>query len=258
MPKQKTENARRNTRTRSTPDTKKTRTNKPRALHWQLPESLGIPPDPVRMVINFHDQAVVVKTFGEINAVKIVSANDIAHALSEELGYSTGILPGAADSANTLYWQNTKDGPVLALYEPPRVCKLVMDKYDKEPKVYEVPAPGLVFLCRAAKAPAVFAVKQRPAGEMEKLYHAPFPNVYENGKSCPGSHRYPADTGKIPEHFLRSLFAGSGYCKLSDKFGGDVVKLWESLKGKKEYPLDDLIEWGPLANLVKGGFPGDE
>jgi hypothetical protein len=227
---------------------------KPQALKWALPAGMDIPPDPIMLSLNFHEQAVVLKTYGETNTVKIVSANDVAHALSEELGYSTGLLPASA-----LWWKNTAAGPITAIYEPPRVRRLAVDQYSKEPRRYDIPLPGLVFLCHSAKAPAVYAVKARPKLLSDVVYHAPFPNVYAKGTTCPGNHRYPADPGEIVEDFFRSFFSGEiSSNPRSHKFQSDMTKLWTSLEGKKEYPLDDLVRLGTLKDIEGGNVFDDK
>ncbi|GAI49377.1 unnamed protein product, partial [marine sediment metagenome] len=61
---------------------------------WAVPEELGIPPDPLRLRLDFHHQAVEMTFFeGETVTSKVVSAMDVAHALASELSFGSGLLP---------------------------------------------------------------------------------------------------------------------------------------------------------------------
>jgi len=215
-----------------------------------VPESLQVPPDPLRLRLDFHEQAVLMTEFGqqEPGSVKIVSAADIAHALATSLSYSTGILP-----ENALWWSYTADGPVVALYEPPRIRKLALQtSASKPPRRFAVPMPGLIFLCRPARQPWVYAVSKRPCGEKDIVYHAPLCNLHEDGKSCPGNHRYPANIGEIPESFFRSFFTATDVLSgRSKKFPDNVVRLWEWLDGKKRYPFADLMKLGTVKDIME-------
>ena len=75
-----------------------------------------------------------------------------------ELPSNTGLLP-----KNTLWWANTSEGAIFALWEEPKVWKLALqDEALKAPRRFECPMPGLIFLCSSAKTPWVFATKRRP------------------------------------------------------------------------------------------------
>ena len=77
--------------------------SKAEVFGWAIPEELGIPPDPLRCQINFHNQATILKFFqGDTVKTKVVSAADVAFALATNLSFGTGLLP-----AGTLWWRNT-------------------------------------------------------------------------------------------------------------------------------------------------------
>lgn len=220
----------------------------PPALSFAVPALLEVPPDPLRLRVDFHNQAVSLTTFtGDVAETKLVSALDVAHALASELSYSTGILP-----ENVLWWTNTTDGPVTALYEAPRIRRVALqDVFGKPPKRFTIPLPGLVFLCTPGHAPAVYAVKHRPTKKTDEVYHAPLCNVYETGETCPGNHKYPTNVGDTVESFFQSFFTRSA--KLggrSKKYEHDVSALWKWLDKKKEYPLDDLVQFGTVSDIA--------
>ena len=87
------------------------------AFSWAVPEELGIPPDPLRLRLDFHHQATVMTIFQESTTItKPVNAMDVAHALASDLSFGTGLLP-----PGTIWWKNTRGGPIFALYVEPKV-----------------------------------------------------------------------------------------------------------------------------------------
>ena len=225
-----------------------TPSNKAPGFGWAVPDELGIPPDPLRLRLDFHHQAVVMTSFeGETVSSKVVSAMDIAHSLAGELSFGSGLLPD-----KTLWWQNTKSGPVVAIYSEPQVRQLALQvNIKKPPRRFKVPMPGLIFLCRPASPPWVYAVKRKPTKETDIVYHAPLANVFNNGRSCPGSHRYPVRVGDIVQSFFMSFFSQTADLRnRSKKFPQDVIHLWEFMDEKKKYPMDDLVQLGTVRDLM--------
>ena len=55
-----------------------------------------------------------------------------------------------------------------------------------------------------------------------------------------------------PESFFTSFFTvAANYEGRSKKYGKDLLKLWESIDGKKKYPLGDLVPAGKIGNLLR-------
>jgi hypothetical protein len=75
--------------------------------------------------------------------------------------------------------------------------------------------------------------------------------VYTDGKTCPGSHQYSDNLVKIPEEFFTAFFTQSLGGEVSRSHGHDLLKLWESIDGKKRYPLRDLMPCGKVEDLLK-------
>jgi len=218
------------------------------AYDWAIPEQLEVPPDPLRLRLDFHNQVTIMYLFdGEVAAVQVVSAMDAAHALSRELSFNTGLLP-----TNTLWWANTREGPIYALWVEPKVWKLALqDEPMKPPRRFTCPMPGFIFLCSPGQPPWVFAVKRKPTKLSDLIYKAPLCNLYKTGRSCPGSHKYPMDVGKVPDSFFRSFFSPTADLKnRSEMFPDNVVHLWEFLDGKKKYPTNDLVKHGTVKDLM--------
>lgn len=217
-------------------------------FNWAVPESLGLPPDPVKLVLEFHGQAVVMHVFeNELATTKVVWAMDIARVLARELPSSSGLL-----AKNALWWGDTPGGPVTAIWQEPRVWRVALQEEALgTPRRFTIPMPGLIFLCRAGQAPGVYSAKRRPTRETDLVYRAPLCNLFQDGRNCPGSHTYPMDVGEIPDSFFRSFFTATADLRdRSKQFPDNIVKLWEFLDGKPDYPLADLVRHGTVHDLM--------
>jgi len=216
---------------------------------WAVPKELGIPSDPLRLRLDFHHQSAVMTFYqGDTVVTRQVDAMDVAHALASDLSFSSGLLP-----ANTLWWQNTKEGPVFAIYVEPQIRKLALrDQVDKAPRRFKIPLPGLVFLCSPGKPPWVFAVKKKPTKVTDIVFRAPLCNIFQNGRSCPGSQTYPTRVADIVQSFLISFFSQTADLRnRSMLFPHNIVQLWEHLDNKKVFPNNDLIVHGTIKDLMQ-------
>jgi hypothetical protein len=216
---------------------------------------LGITKDKLLLSLHLYEQSIVLQTHDlrdKAKAYRLIDAHDIANVLAGSLTFGTGILPGDEKSLNALWWSNSKNGPVTALWYPPGLRRLAVAKEKVEPERYNIPLPGLIFLCRPGTPPWVYAVGRRPTGPKEKIYKAPFPNVYDAGNTCPGSQTYGQDIKTTPELFLNSFFTGALDQQRTRKYKGELLKMWRELEKKKakEYPLSDLYYQGTLQDLM--------
>jgi len=237
--------------------TQETHTDLPTTLEsngyfqWAIPKALEVPPDPLRLRLDFHSEAVVLKVFeGQFVMTKIVSAMDVAHAISRELEITSGLLP-----KNVLWWSNTPKGAVIAIWEEPRVRRVALQEQALEtPKRYNIPMPGLIFLCRPGESPWVFAAKRRPTSSKDLVYKAPVFNLFADGRNCPGTHKFPQDVAEIPDSFFRSFFSPTAdHHERSVAYPRDLKKRWTTLRGKSRYPLKDLVPHGRVADLMTLG-----
>lgn len=217
-------------------------------FRWAVPKELGIPPDPLRLRLDFHHQATIMTIFQENETiVKPVDAMDVAYALAGDLSFGTGLLP-----LDTLWWKNTRRGPMFALYVEPKIRTVALQQNMRsKPKRFTIPLPGLVFLCMPGVPPWVFAVKSRPTKEKNFVYNAPLANVFADGRSCPGSHEYPTRVADIVQSFFASFFTATAHLEgRSLKFPRNVIDLWKFLDGKKIYPYKDLVKLGSIEDLM--------
>lgn len=218
-------------------------------INWALPESLKVPADELRLRLDFYNQAVVLNTYeNKKQTTRIVSAMDVAHALAKELSFGTGLLPD-----NVLWWTNSNAGPVYAIWEAPRKRVVALQETAlKAPKRFNIPLPGLIFLCSPGKPPWVYAAKKRPTKATDIIYRAPLCNIFNNGRSCPGNHKYPERVQDVVESFFMAFFSATADLQnRSIKHKSSVVKLWESLDGAKQYPLNDLVKHGTVHDLLQ-------
>ena len=231
--------------------TTKVKNDLPSPFKRVLPETLSVGKDRLLMRLNFYSEAIVMEDYERSEnggRYRMVDAYDIAKAIAAEMSFDSGLLP-----ENTLWWANTKDGAQVALWVPPGVRRLALQtEAGKAPLRYDVPLPGLIFLCKAAHPPSVFAVYDRPTGPKDRVYKAPLANVYDNGRTCPGSHTYSANIGDIPDEFFKSFFShAADLGSRSKRFPQDITKMWQKLDKTETYPLLDLVYHGTIADIMR-------
>ncbi|GAH11518.1 unnamed protein product, partial [marine sediment metagenome] len=122
----------------------------------------------------------------------------------------------------------------------------------KPPRRLRLPMPGLIFICSPGRSPRVYAAKRRPSHPGDTIYHAPLFNLFRDGRSCPGTHKFPSQVEEIPENFFTSFFTTTAdHAGRSKRYPSNLLRLWEELDGKKRYPLGDLVPLGKVEDLMK-------
>ncbi len=226
-----------------------TLTKQPGPYQWALPDSLDVPPDELRARLDlYHSSAVLYMVEDGVINTRMVSPREISLALLRNVPLSSGILPEGA-----VWWGQSKEGVAVALWRPPQVWRAALLVKELEPpRRFNLPMPGLIFICWPGRPPMVFAAMKRPKGPETELFHAPLFNVYGDGRTCPGTHRYPDNVGEIPESFFMAFFSmAAAYEKRSKRHPSSLIKLWEEIDGKKRYPLGDLVRAGKVGDLLK-------
>jgi len=221
----------------------------PTAYQWALPEGLDVPPDELRARLDFYQDTTVLYLLDRgVIITRVVSARDVALALLREIPLSSGLLP-----EGTLWWRQGKEGVEVALWRPPRVWSVALVTEPlKPPRRFKLPMPGLIFVCSPGKPPRVYAAKRKPMKPEDILYHAPLFNLFQDGRTCPGTHKFPNNVGDTPESFFQSFFTTeASYHGRSRKYPNDLLKLWEELDGKKRYPLKDLVPLAKVEDIMK-------
>jgi len=160
----------------------------------------------------------------------------------------SGILPEGA-----LFWGQAKEGVQVALWRPPKVWPVALQtEAFKPPRRFKLPMPGLIFVCSPGRPPRVYAARKRPENIKDAVYHAPLFNVFRNGTTCPGTHKYPMNISEIPDSFFASFFSPTAdVAGRSKKHPANLLPLWEEIDGKERYPLKDLVLFGTMEDIMK-------
>lgn len=214
-----------------------------------LPASVRVGQDKLKLRLDIYEETMVLRDCNKTGGgYRIVSPLDVASAISRDMSYASGILP-----PGTLWWSNSTSGSWVAIWIEPGVRRLsIRTGVDKPAERYDVPLPGLIFICQPGRSPWVYAASHRPAAPNDRVYKAPLANVYDTGSTCGGSNDFPDDIAAIPESFLISFFTRHLGTNLSRKYPGDITKMWKALHGKKQYPLSDLVYHGTVADIMQG------
>ncbi len=194
----------------------------------------------LRARLDLFEQSIVLTRYksGAPLSVYEISPDALAVAFSG-LPVMTGLLP-----QDCLFYAGASSVVRLGIYLPPGTHTLTVAG---EPDKWSVPLPGLVFVGNGGQY-RVFAVKQRPAEAAERLFYAPLPNVYQDGKICAGSVSFPAcSTATI--HTAAKLFLGSGFnrdlsagkCRAHND---NVLELLKelSLENRDVFPANQLVK----------------
>ena len=214
-------------------------------VQWATPPDITVPKDDLLMSIDIYTSSIIMTSHREDSKyIRMVSPDDLATALTAKIGLSTGILP-----ANTLWWKRTAASCTTALWRPPQVWRAALQHEPFQPPLrFMLPMPGLIFICSPNRAPWVYAAKERPTAPSDPIYHAPTFNVFKTGRVCPGSHSFPDDPTEVPDSFFQSFFSLTGDThNRSIKHPKDLKALWDEINAKEEYPLEDLVQAGTLA-----------
>ena len=216
-----------------------TTTNDTHRTEWSLPVQDDLPRDTLQAQLEVYGETVLLRGFeGDRTWVRTVSADEIANVFIRHLGFSSGLLP-----ENALWWNQGETGQVVALWRPPQVWSVALQREAFQPPArLRLPMPGLVFVCSPGRAPWVYAALERSSNTEQQLYRAPAFNVFRDGRVCPGSHRFPDEVGLIPESFFQSFFSLTGDSQgRSKQYPDNLQALWEELDGKVDYPVEDLV-----------------
>ena len=215
---------------------------------WSLPGATDAPRDELKAQIEVYSETILLRGFeGDTNWVRTVSADEMANVFTRHLGFSSGLLP-----QDTLWWGQGETGQMVALWRPPQVWKVALQREAfKPPARLRLPMPGLVFVCSPGRAPWAYAALGRPTDPEERLYRMPAFNVFSDGRVCPGSHKFPEEVEQIPDSFFRSFFSLTGDTRnRSKRHPNNLQALWEEIDGKTEYPVEDLVPQCAVAEAM--------
>jgi Prokaryotic E2 family D len=204
-----------------------------------------------RLRLDFYSSAVIMSRWEEDGRTVTypVSVHDVVSACTN-VELSSGLLP-----ANTLFWKQRANQAVLGIYVPARRWQVQCESAGgSDSQSYHLPMPPFIF-AGSGTAYQIFAVKKRPkigsgdsrGSDRIRLYHAPCPNVHNNGGICQGNTPFPICSPQTVHQALQlfmesSLFnadLASGKCQ---SYPDDVRELWKELDGRKRFPFGELVQ----------------
>ena len=213
------------------------------------PRQKGLPADELQAQINIYSETINIKLFEkEVTEVKMVTADEVAEIFTRHLNFTSGVLP-----ENTIWWKQTAAGQITAVWRQPQVWQAALKAKPLEPaRRFTIPMPGLLFIGAPNRAPWLFATKDRPARGSDILYNAPAFNIFANGRTCQGNHRYPELIEQVPESFFESFFTPEGDTQgRSQRQPWSLEALWEELNEEEEYPMEDLVRSCTVAQAME-------
>lgn len=216
-------------------------------FNWSLPSELDVSPDELQVRLDFYKDCILLHDISQGTlTTRMVSAEDLAQALLNNIPMHSGLLP-----PDTLWWRQ-KEKLEIGLWVKPQVWSVALIINPAEPpQRFSLPMPGLIFICSPCQPPSIYAAKRRPQRLDDIIYHAPVFNVFKDGRSCAGSHKYPQDVTQIPKSFFSSFFSIDGVMTgRSKKHPDSLYALWQELNGKQRYPLDDLVPCGTVQDII--------
>ncbi|WDF77138.1 PRTRC system protein B [Mucilaginibacter sp. KACC 22773] len=189
--------------------------------------------------------------------LSIAECNKLAKALQASEKKAQGFLNPAGLMPKNILTINSGSSGYAVWHTPPQSVKLLFtENLDISSGMAQIPA----LVWKAGKnSLQVFAVTDTDFTENTPLCHAPFFNVYPDGRVCMGNVRIgiPKDCGleqfmeRWQDYFFNSYFSHlfSGHQPVR----GNIVQLWQSLTaGQEPFPTDVLIpNKFHLKNLLK-------
>jgi hypothetical protein len=170
----------------------------------------------------------------------------IATALATKVRFDTGLL-----SDTTLLVRHEGLKKTVVEYRGPQKVGLYLDNTEN---AIRIPFPGLLLIRTTTddKTPQyqIYAVKNRPSGMSEPLFHAPLPNIHDHGGICWGTVKNPSEASlkstSLAEDWkilMGSRFGGHAVHGKSKSHHNDLLKLFVELETRKArvYPMSDLM-----------------
>ncbi len=175
---------------------------------------------------------------------KFVSPQAVAAAFRNMPFDSGWLTPGIIRCGSTA------QGEFALLFIPAGVHKMeVESSRSKRVQTLRVPLPGLLFF-GYGKQFMVWAVKDAAPAPKSELFHAPLPNVFENGSICWGSNKPPrpnASTIRVAfDLFISSPFSSHAANGKTRSNRSDVRPLLRRLNHAAKFPAGELLRSGTL------------
>lgn len=177
-------------------------------------------------------------------STKLANALDTSDELKRNFLKPSGLLP-----KNVLYVNPDQNGYVI-WYTPPQRTDLFFVESLAIPNG-KASIPSLLW--KASKNNLwVYAMdSDKEINEQTTLYHAPFFNIYEDGRVCMGTVSVNITSDCLLEEFIEKweqYFFNSYFSHLihgQSPVKGNIIQLWQSLvNSQKQFPVKSLIKNG--------------
>ena len=177
-----------------------------------------------------------------------ISPADAAAAFNGVGGIRTGLL-----SLDTL-WGGVRGGQTtIGVYLPPTKRDLRFGR-----NTLHLPLPGFIFAGQGAQY-SIFAIKEQPTARAA-LFHAPLPNVRENGEVCPGNVKFPKCDIRALHQAVALFFESHFNHDLStDKVRarGSLFNFLKRQQRARSFPLKALRPCGLTLDRLVKQFSGE-
>ena len=100
---------------------------------WSPPGPADLPKDELQAQLEVYSETILLRGFeGDRTWVRTVSADEIANVFTRHLGFASGLLP-----ENALWWSQGETGQMVALWRPPQVWPVALQR-----EAFQPPAPA--------------------------------------------------------------------------------------------------------------------
>ncbi|MBD2075410.1 hypothetical protein H6F86_16205 [Phormidium sp. FACHB-592] len=175
-----------------------------------------------------------------VHTSKFVSPEDVKSAFNAIFSDS-GWLP-----ANVVRWGHGHGKEWVVLFKPAQVYTLSLAEPQPQQSVLRVPLPSLVILVVDHNL-YVWAVKTAAFKPDTYVFHAPLPNVAQNGRVCFGANQHPPASLQTAnsswETWINGAFTAESCTNRSKAYADDVRLQLRAVDGKAKYPQADLVSY---------------
>jgi hypothetical protein len=197
-----------------------------------------------RVTITLTDESIYLTRHdrnGAPAATYPVSAASVANAFNE-FGADTGLLP-----PGTLFWQSHGGQLRIGVWLLPS-RRTITIRTGNGVEQWTIPLPGSVFVGNGRDY-RIYAARSMPLHAVDRVYHCPLPNVYDDGRICPGNVPFPK-CGPETMNQAIELFFESEFNR--DLDGQETLTLLASLRGKRVFPLEQLHAAMTIGDVIAG------
>lgn len=196
----------------------------------------------LRARLDLFEESVVLTRYSDSQPTSVYEVDPTALAQAfAGLPLLTGLLP-----RDCLFYEVAGGQERMAIYVaghtyPLRVHTATIDA------TWLVPLPGMIWLGQGIEY-KLLAVKQRPGAASERLFRAPAPNVWHDGRVCNGDVNFPVCNAATIHQAFR-LFVGSTFnadlnSGKAQSYEKNILDQWRALAEAEvsAYPLDELVK----------------